>query len=247
MYLLIPVFFLYLLPLFLIFFTVLVVILHNLPYRHETEMTNCNEDRYHKSFEPRGRDAEVDPVVGVSAWHRQPWRHKGRFERSESYCTMTAALWTLLMALPSLVCALYDTQIPFHKPADNIMVAHGTKPTFRFKEGSDVFTPKDLIELSRPGSGVANVPGDLILVPVSKYSFEDKKYVRVSLPLACFEAPIRSGCLPLTRACSGVRVGLPMPFRDVRVQQPMWDTGHEEGMCRKHVFSFLFFSIPPEV
>ena len=75
-------------------------------------------------------------------------------------------------------------------PVDNTMVAHGTKAAFKFKEGSDVFTPKDLIELSRPGSGVANVPGDLILVPVSKYSFEDKKYVRVSSSPACFEVPL---------------------------------------------------------
>ena len=94
---------------------------------------------------------------------------------SRTSCTMTAMLWTLLIALPSLVCALSDTQIPFHIPADNSMAARGAKDAFKFKEGSDVFTPKDLVELSRPGPGVANVPGDLVLVPVSKYSFEDKK------------------------------------------------------------------------
>lgn len=59
------------------------------------------------------------------------------------------------------------------------MAARGTKAAFRFKEGSGLFTPKDLIELSRPGAGVANAPGDLILVSVSKYSFEDNKYVRL--------------------------------------------------------------------
>ena len=89
--------------------------------------------------------------------------------------SMTAMLWTLLIALPSLVCALSDTQIPFQIPAHNSMVSNRAKDAFGFKEGSDVFTPKDLVELSRPGPGVANVPGDLILVPVSKYSFEDKK------------------------------------------------------------------------
>jgi len=88
---------------------------------------------------------------------------------------MTVMLWTLLITLPSLVCALSNTQIPFHIPANNRMVSNGAKGSFRFKEGSDVFTPKDLVELSRPGPGVANVPGDLVLVPVSKYSFEDKK------------------------------------------------------------------------
>lgn len=49
------------------------------------------------------------------------------------------------------------------------------RPEFKFKEGPDVFSPKDLIELARPGAGVANTPGDLALVSMSKYSFEDKK------------------------------------------------------------------------
>ena len=66
------------------------------------------------------------------------------------------------------------------------MVTRGDRTTFRFREGSDVFTPKDLAGLSRPGAGVANVPGDLVLVPVSKYSFEDKKCVRVSSLLTRF-------------------------------------------------------------
>ena len=46
---------------------------------------------------------------------------------------------------------------------------------FSFKEGSDVFSPKDLVQLARPGAGVANPAGDLLIVPVSKYSLEDKK------------------------------------------------------------------------
>ena len=96
-------------------------------------------------------------------------------------------LWILLIALPSLVCALSDTQILFHKPADSSMTAHNIKATFKLKDGSDVFSPKDLVELSRPGPGVANVPGDLILVPVSKYSFEDKKCVRISSVSGCLE------------------------------------------------------------
>ena len=107
--------------------------------------------------------------------------------------------WILrvLIALPSLVYALPDSQIPFHNPADNTMVIPGDKPAFRFREGSDVFTPKDLVGLSRPGAGVANVPGDLVLVSVSKYSFEDKKYVRVS------SLPTRFVLLASPNACSG--------------------------------------------
>jgi hypothetical protein len=46
---------------------------------------------------------------------------------------------------------------------------------FALKEGADIFGPKDLVGLGRPGAGVANEPGDLVLVPYSKYSFEDKK------------------------------------------------------------------------
>jgi len=46
---------------------------------------------------------------------------------------------------------------------------------FSFKEGPQVFSPKDLVELARPGAGVANAAGDLVLVSVSRYSFEDNK------------------------------------------------------------------------
>ena len=48
---------------------------------------------------------------------------------------------------------------------------------FKFKEGPNIFSPRDLIELERPGDGVANPSGDLLLVSVSKYSLKDKKYV----------------------------------------------------------------------
>jgi len=46
---------------------------------------------------------------------------------------------------------------------------------FSFKEGPKVFSPKDLIQLARPGAGVANEDADLVLVPVSEFSFEEKK------------------------------------------------------------------------
>jgi hypothetical protein len=46
---------------------------------------------------------------------------------------------------------------------------------FSFKDGPEVFSPKDLIQLARPGTGVANEDADLILVPVSQYSLKDKK------------------------------------------------------------------------
>ncbi|KAI4523986.1 alpha/beta-hydrolase [Schizophyllum commune Loenen D] len=46
---------------------------------------------------------------------------------------------------------------------------------FAWKEGEGVFSPKDLVGLGRPGVGVANDAGDLVLVPHSKYDFEEKK------------------------------------------------------------------------
>ncbi|KAF8573488.1 hypothetical protein K439DRAFT_1272566, partial [Ramaria rubella] len=46
---------------------------------------------------------------------------------------------------------------------------------FVFKEGVDIFSPQDLIELVRPGGGIANAVGDLVFVLVNKHSFEDKE------------------------------------------------------------------------
>ena len=46
---------------------------------------------------------------------------------------------------------------------------------FNLKTGDDRFTPKDLIELPRPGAGQANAAGDLVFASVSRYSFNDKK------------------------------------------------------------------------
>lgn len=48
------------------------------------------------------------------------------------------------------------------------------------------FTPKELLELPRPSAGVANSEGDLALVVVSKYSFDDKKHVRFQIVLRSF-------------------------------------------------------------
>lgn len=48
-------------------------------------------------------------------------------------------------------------------------------PDFRLKEDHDLLSPKDMLELARVGTGTANTEGDLVLVPVSKYSFEENK------------------------------------------------------------------------
>jgi hypothetical protein len=44
---------------------------------------------------------------------------------------------------------------------------------FTLREGQGVFSPKDLVELGRPGAGVANHAGDLVLVSYSQFSFKD--------------------------------------------------------------------------
>ena len=90
-YLLIPVSLLYLLSVFFLlsrFFTLLVVILHDFPFRHETNMTDhmCNEARYQKPILPRGlgcgnRSVQLERL---SPWLRQRWRHQARFKRRKS-------------------------------------------------------------------------------------------------------------------------------------------------------------------
>ncbi|KAG6890830.1 hypothetical protein C0995_003263 [Termitomyces sp. Mi166 len=63
---------------------------------------------------------------------------------------------------------------------------------FSFKEGLGIFSPKNLVELRRPGTGVANQAGDLVLVPVSEYSFDDKKNKKTLIV-----APVESSAKPL--------------------------------------------------
>ena len=46
---------------------------------------------------------------------------------------------------------------------------------FELKSGSSVFSPRDLIELPRPGTGIANPAGDLAFVQVSQHSFTENK------------------------------------------------------------------------
>ncbi|KZT35118.1 alpha/beta-hydrolase [Sistotremastrum suecicum HHB10207 ss-3] len=75
----------------------------------------------------------------------------------------------LFHALVGLAAA---SQIPLQLPT---MGKESPELEFKFREGPDIFTPKNLVELERPGAGVANPAENLALVPVSKYSFEDKE------------------------------------------------------------------------
>jgi hypothetical protein len=60
------------------------------------------------------------------------------------------------------------------------MTSFSASSHFELKGGPDRFSPKDLISLPNPGLGVANPDKeDLVLISVSQYSFEDKKWVQV--------------------------------------------------------------------
>lgn len=59
---------------------------------------------------------------------------------------------------------------------ENTSAMRRINPSFKFKDGENVLTPKEMLELPRPGAGAVNEAEDLILVPVSQYSFEEKKY-----------------------------------------------------------------------
>ncbi|KAF8895353.1 Alpha/Beta hydrolase protein [Infundibulicybe gibba] len=84
-------------------------------------------------------------------------------------------------------------QIPLEStqpPRNNDMSK--SSPDFAFQEAADIFAPKDLVGLGRPGAGVANAEGDLVLVSFSKYSFEEKKNKK-----SIFLAPLESAVKPL--------------------------------------------------
>ncbi|KAH8104705.1 alpha/beta-hydrolase [Cristinia sonorae] len=83
-------------------------------------------------------------------------------------------------------------------PRSNHTMASSYKIDFNFKEGPDVFSPKDMLELPRPGAGVANPAGDLVLVSVSKYSFKDKKNKK-SIWLAPTESSVQPFEIPLAK------------------------------------------------
>ncbi|KAJ6508622.1 Alpha/Beta hydrolase protein [Mycena sanguinolenta] len=68
-------------------------------------------------------------------------------------------------------------QTTFHlnaRTAASPAVPNNDFTTFALKEGPEVFSPRTLVELGRPGTGVPNPAGDLVLVPHTKFSLEEK-------------------------------------------------------------------------
>jgi len=68
-----------------------------------------------------------------------------------------------------------SAQVPLQSPLTTSSSPMAPQNAFQLKQGPDVFSPKDLVELGRPGAAVANHAGDLVLIPFSKYSFEKKQ------------------------------------------------------------------------
>ncbi|KZT23468.1 alpha/beta-hydrolase [Neolentinus lepideus HHB14362 ss-1] len=99
-------------------------------------------------------------------------------------------------------------QVPFQQPAQpspsSSEMSSGTSasispvppPDFSFKEGADMFTPKDLVELVRPGTATVNEAGDLVLIPVSKFTFEEKKDNK-SIVIAPVDSAVQPLQIPL--------------------------------------------------
>ncbi|KAF8158405.1 Alpha/Beta hydrolase protein [Crassisporium funariophilum] len=75
----------------------------------------------------------------------------------------------------SLAFLGFSTQVlqtPLQPPSSSMATS---APEFAFKESKEIFSPKDLVQLGRPGQALANAAGDLALVPFSKFSFDGKK------------------------------------------------------------------------
>ncbi|KAJ1303239.1 hypothetical protein OPQ81_011437 [Rhizoctonia solani] len=83
-------------------------------------------------------------------------------------------MWGLNAGLAWLAVA---TQFPF-SPSDTQPIlktpkSPNARSDFKLVEGKHVLSPKTMLELPRPGSGVANSAGDLSLVSVSQYKFDE--------------------------------------------------------------------------
>ncbi|KAJ7189841.1 Alpha/Beta hydrolase protein [Mycena pura] len=110
------------------------------------------------------------------------------------------------MRFPLSLLGLWPLQTPLTSHTTTPMApARAPNPNFAPKEGTDIFSPKSLVELGRPGAGVANEPGDLALVPFSKYSLKDKKnnksvyLVPLESTAETLEIPVRYLLLILTK------------------------------------------------
>lgn len=77
-------------------------------------------------------------------------------------------MWGLNAGLAWLFAS---TQLPLDLPAtESALRAFRARPDFKLIEGEHVLSPKTMLELPRPGNGMANEAGDLSLVPVTQHT-----------------------------------------------------------------------------
>ncbi|KAI0789790.1 alpha/beta-hydrolase [Abortiporus biennis] len=94
-------------------------------------------------------------------------------------------------------CTIQGAQVPLGLNSSNVAAIQRNGES-AFKQGSNVLSPPDLIEAPRPGAGVANDAGDLVLVHVSKYSLKEKKNYK-SIFITPIESPAQPLEIPLTQ------------------------------------------------
>ncbi|KAJ7175987.1 Alpha/Beta hydrolase protein [Mycena filopes] len=79
------------------------------------------------------------------------------------------------MRFPFSLLGLSAVQTAFQSPGtrNHAALTRIQSNSFALKDAPDIFSPQNLIELGRPGAGVANDAGDLVLVPFSQFTLED--------------------------------------------------------------------------
>lgn len=87
---------------------------------------------------------------------------------------MLSSLFNVLLSASQLT--FLQQPLPQTTTTTTTTNMRATDRKFEFKSSPDIFSPKDLISLPRPGAGVANPDkADLVIVSVSQYSFDTKK------------------------------------------------------------------------
>lgn len=88
---------------------------------------------------------------------------------------------SIAVSISSLIAAVMGEQVPLGVPGNEHKSTRRNMDDFKLKHGHGVFTPKDMLELPRPGAATPNPHGDLAFMVVSHYSFEKKRQASVYL------------------------------------------------------------------
>ncbi|KAI6110982.1 Alpha/Beta hydrolase protein [Pisolithus croceorrhizus] len=100
------------------------------------------------------------------------------------------------MWLPRVVLGLMGLSIQHPLAPSTLQSSTIMPPSFTLKESPDVLSPKDMLSLPRPGDPLPNAAGDLALVPISQYSFDDRK-THKSLAVVPLESGSQEYTFPL--------------------------------------------------